>query len=161
MKRIQEIVLLLLLLIIWGCSKDQFERPLEDFRLPNDVTIKYEVKTSCPQLYDLSVIYNDGFTCYDFETFSYINTDKTKSVTMLDSAYWIYEFKAKRGAILYIGASVSSKNGISAVRPAIVNTKIYINDKLVKENSNTLYSNCEYIYGIKEQKNEFYLYTKE
>lgn len=161
MKQLREIVLLLLVSFFMGCSNDKFDIPLEDLASPDIVVVRYEVEISQHELYYLSVIYNDGLTCYDFTTSSYINTDKTKSIAKLDSTYWSYEFNAKRGAVLYIGASVSSKNGISTITPSVVDTRIYINNKLVKANSNSLYSHNEYIYGIRNQNNNFYLYTKK
>lgn len=156
-----QFVFLFLSLILNSCQDEERKKPLEDLSQPAEVTVRYELSITHSDLYDLSISYNDGLVCYDFKTCSYQNTDKRKLLQNLEISTWSYEIKARRGAILYVGADVISKPGISATFPAEVHAKIFVENKLVKENKGLIHSGCEYIYGIKEQNNSFYIYGTE
>lgn len=48
-------------LFIWSSGKDEEKvRPVEDINQPTEVTVRYEVSITHPDLYNLSLSYNDG-----------------------------------------------------------------------------------------------------
>lgn len=150
--------LCILLTCITGCNDEEIELELD----PNvlEVTnIRYVVTMDQPDLFYLSLSYTDGESYYDFTQKQYVNRDSLKKESTLDISYWEYEAKVKRGAILYVGANVTSKENISASKPAVITIKIYLDNQLIQERKGILYAMNEYIYGAKEQNTDFYIYT--
>lgn len=151
----------ILLLTFIGCDSDKQKPDMElDLGAPEEAVIRYEVNMDQPKLFYLSVSYTDGQTFYDFEQKQFINRERLKDESKLDTSYWSYEAKVKRGAILYIGADVTSKENISASEPAEITLKIYINNILVKEEKGMIHAITEYIYGIKYQNSDFNIYIQ-
>jgi hypothetical protein len=149
------------MILLQCCQNDNEDVLIEDKSQKDNVKIRYEVFFDRSDIFDLSIIFTDGNSSYNFEKDYYINTDKVKVISLTDDASWKYEMEVNRGAILFMGASVVSKKGLSATSPAIIHVSIYVENKLVKYNEKYIHSSCEYIYGAKKQIEKYYLYSKE
>lgn len=151
---------IILCFICFSCERESKEKPIEDLGAKEEVEVTYEVFMDRPDLFYLSVVYTDGRPRYNFKSGSYDMTHAIVTEEFLEKNYWKKTIVVQRGAILHVGASVVSIPGISAVSPAQIITRIYVEDELVKESEAIIHSSCEYLYGVKEQHVFFNIYTK-
>jgi len=148
------------MLLFQCCQKAEDNILIEDTSLPDRVKVRYEVYFDRMDLFDLSIAFTDGKSSYNFDKSCYENTEERESSNLTNNKFWEFETEINKGAILFIGASVISKEGVSATAPAAIHVSIYVDNKLVKYDENYLHSSCEYIYGAQKQIERYYLYSK-
>lgn len=152
--------LLLFLMILLQCCQDEKDDVIiEDQSQKDNVKVRYEVFYDRSDVFDLSIIFTDGNSFYNFEKGYYDNTDMVKFIDRIDGTSWKYEMEVNRGAVLFVGASVVSKKGLSATGPSTIQLSIYVEDKLVKYNEEYIHARCEYLYGVKKQIEKYYFYS--